>query len=361
MFNRQRLVLGNGSYDAMRERIDQASDDLEGFINFNGTSIDWPAAIEEQDNKITERIGESLGLSVISEIHGLGGADWKRIAQKGQQKKFDYGYKCADDSTYIELEAKGSCVHAGSPKNSKARTDIHEKKASLAARDAKGDGIKYKTFRYGTISVLSSNPGSTARCLLVDPAGDENEMPPRLFRLLTRIEYLHQWIAFFAPRSALAAAVSTRIADLKVAQNPFEFDGIALRDPSGMPYEIMELRKFISGQSRVSDGTAVGFSFSLSSGHGMFFLGLTQTIISETAMQDFESILKYKAPYYSRERSVECRLSKIAFEELEVAKSKISNFEELKTFVRFQLRGTIHYSEDGIAFGFLPWKNKRPN
>src|SRR5439155_25547425 len=56
-------------YHEISYQIDRALTKLSDFVDFTGKSIATPSDIGDQDRAITERIGESVGLSVISNIH----------------------------------------------------------------------------------------------------------------------------------------------------------------------------------------------------------------------------------------------------------------------------------------------------
>ena len=91
-------------YGDVGRKIGHALAELSEWVDFNGKSVSTPSDLAGQDRAITERIGESIGLSVVSHIHGLTAADWDRIPI-GRYSSFDY--QIASDGKYIiQMEAK---------------------------------------------------------------------------------------------------------------------------------------------------------------------------------------------------------------------------------------------------------------
>lgn len=92
-YNKRPGKRGYGSYEELRTNIRRALTELDGWVLFNGISICSEADALPQDIRITEKIGEAIGLSVVNRIHGLTAADWDRIPPKGGQGAppvFDY-------------------------------------------------------------------------------------------------------------------------------------------------------------------------------------------------------------------------------------------------------------------------------
>jgi len=110
LFHRKRPgKIGYRNYEELGKNIGKSLSDLEDFITFNGISIATPIDIGKQDLHITERVGESIGLSVVNRIHNISEADWDRIPETKGFKVFDYQV-ASDGTLIIQVETKGSSV-----------------------------------------------------------------------------------------------------------------------------------------------------------------------------------------------------------------------------------------------------------
>ena len=140
LFHRKRTGHPNyKSYNEISKRLYKAFQAIDEYVEFTGTSICQPE-LDQQLNEITERIGESVGLSVISRIHKMHGADWSPIPeQRGRNADPTFDYEDASDGRHlIQLETKGSSV----PNNTKLsqaiythKHEILEKKRSIRAQN----------------------------------------------------------------------------------------------------------------------------------------------------------------------------------------------------------------------------------
>ncbi|MDW7773163.1 MAG: hypothetical protein SCH71_09775 [Desulfobulbaceae bacterium] len=226
---------GYRNYEQLGGKIDKALTELEDWIVFNQSSISVPKDVKPQLISITERVGESIGLSVINRLHELTEADWDKIPEHpGRSGISTFDYQVASDGkNIVQLETKGSCVSNNSLKEnsiSNHKKNIHEKKSKIQAKESY---LYPADVRYGTITVLDYKPKSIAKCWLVDPEPYLTETPPEKLRLINRMRFFRDWISFISPRSQFASALSTRVADIEALSDPSELDGVPLRKGNG--------------------------------------------------------------------------------------------------------------------------------
>ena len=365
LFHRKRPSLTNlANYQQLSQNIYRSLNDLEDFIEFNGTSIIKPLNAGTQIEHITEHIGESIGLSLINRIHTLTEADWDKIPEshgRNAVRTFDYQIAASDGRNIIQLEAKGSSVDDN--RNKTAPIYTHKENIVSKKKDIIEKGKKYPypaSIRYGTITAVDSRKNGAVKCWLLDPDSQEISKGPKRFRLLSRMHFLYDWISFLGPQSQLATALSNRITDLETIQNPFELDGKPLLNSNNEPFYFRPFdysrrhASWFTNKSKVTDGPAGGIIFQLSK-NTLFFLGIFENLLSLAADQDFEKILEYKHKYPgSILKNVECVINKNRFHEFDIPGTLLNKENNKLRRIHFELKGQLHYSQEGIVFGLLP-------
>lgn len=348
------------SYAEVGRKIGRALAELSEWVDFNGTSISTPSNLAGQDRAITERIGESIGLSVVNHIHGLTAADWDRIPVF-QQRGFDYQY-ASDGNRVIQMEAKGCSTKDNSLKTSSVsqhKQSIAEKKEAIAGLERRSDYPYPADLRYGTITVMGESVAHPVKCLLVDPPAGSGATAAR-FRLLQRIRFVRDWISFISPRSQLASAVATRVAALERLPDPFVLEGVPLLRGNGQPFDFTPIggmlgghSSFFSVKSRITDGPAGGVAVPLPGGD-LFFLGIRETLLEQAALQKLRAISDFRAERGSLRKTVECVFTRSTFQGLRLPAEITQGARLYGNYVSFNLSGQIHYSTSGILFGVLP-------
>lgn len=365
LFHRKRLgVPRYGDYDAIGNNIHQALAILDGCIDFTGHSICTAQGVEHQLNEISEHIGESVGLSIVSRIHGLTSADWDLIEPKqgpGAPPTFDYQI-ASDGAQFIQAENKGSSVSDNNKLSPAVRTHkstITKKKKKLHILSQQGLDPYPANIRYGTITAVDPRRDGCVKCWLVDPEPEKLNRDPRHFKLLTRMRFLWAWLSLISPRSQLSSALATRLIDLETLQNPFELDNVQILRGNGKPFEFMPTNileqhsTFMAHKSHVMDGPAGGLTVQISD-DALFLLGIREDLLFTAVDQNFDKITTYKTEAGTIEKTVECVFSRHRFERLRLPPSIRKRTQESGGYFRFPLSGMIHYSDSGLAFGVLP-------
>jgi len=240
------------------------------------------------------------------------------------------------------------------------KASIIEKKVRIHNLESAKTYPYTSDLRYGTITVLDCRSNSTVKCLLLDPEPTSLDIPSTKLRLINRMRFLRDWMSFISPRSQMAAALSTRVADLETISNPFELDNVPLLKGIGEPFNLVptpdgmgETLGFLSYRSRVKDGPSCGIVTQISN-DALFFLGIRDELAVLSNKQDFDSILSYKALTATIPKTIQCVFHKRRFEKLKLPDTLIKDTSKSGDYYRFLLKGMLHYSQEGLVFGVLP-------
>jgi hypothetical protein len=356
-------ISGFANHTQIAQKWHQALDEFDGQVGFGQQSI-YVLSLDGHSTGTTERLGEAIGLSVASELHGLHQADWARIP-KAQTKTFDFRRHVASDSLHIiEVENKGSVVadvSLKSPSVSAHKKSIKDKKHEL---QEDGDG---QTVRYGTIAILSDQANSIARCWLVDPPATMRENP-RQFKILARLEYITELITLLGQRSTLAASLQTRMAALVKLRDITQLDRVQLLRGNGKEYSESTYTSggrnpWFASKSVVSDDS-VGGQIDLVSEHHFFYMGIREELVVYASRQDFAQIENYRFESESLRKSIDCLVPVGRFESRYAPELDIPEGERRRDagYISFTISAILHYTRSGLVFGVaeIPeaWKRK---
>lgn len=366
LFHRIKLgTPGYQDYDTVSRRLRRWLGAIGECIDYEGNTIRTPEGAERQLTEVSEHVGEAVGLAVMNRIHGLTEADWRPVPEhRGRRAPPSFDFQIASDGEhFVQIETKGSSVEDNRLLSEAVRAQkrkIDEKKAKLAALGKQGQDPHPASLRYGTITVVDGRKDGSVRCLLTDPPPTEADDTPQRFKLLNRVRHLRDWISFISPRSPLAAALATRLADLEAMANPFELGGVPLRRGNGEPFQFEPFSPgtrrhstFMASKSRVTDGPAGGVVVQLSD-RELLFLGIQEQLLTLATAQEFEEIARYKAEVSSINKTVECTFSAGRFRGLRLPPSVSQSAAQIGGYFHFPLRGTLRYSPEGLVFGILP-------
>lgn len=364
IWHRQRL--GSQEYAnraALRNKLDVAQNLIDGCIVFSGGSIRMPPELKTQLTEVSEHVGEAVGLSVMDRIHDMTEADWKVLPVYGGRTAppvFDFE-TASDGRRIVQLETKGSAAEDNRLLEAAVRAQkrrIADKKRKLGILGQVNQDPHPAAVRYGTITVLDRRADGNARCLLVDPDPEGLLLNPRAARLLSRVRFLRDWISFLSPRSQLAAALATRVADLEALDDPFLLNRVALLKGNGKPFEFETYdmfgrhASFFANRSRVSDGPAGGNLLQASDGT-FFFAGIREQILRLASEQNFETLERYASPVGTEFKHVECIVSEGRYRQLNIPHEIEEMASHSRGYVRFSMQGNLNYSAGGLVFGFL--------
>jgi hypothetical protein len=349
-------VNGFNDHTDLVRKWSQALVEFDGQVDFMNGSLKL-VQTEGANRGTTERLGEAIGLSVASRIHGLHQADWTRIPEaKRKTLDFWHPFTASDGVMFVQVETKGSAVENTGLKP--ASVSAH--KASIKAKKLSATPAEQRnSILYGTIGVLDHRPETTAKCWLVDPPSDLVGSPARM-RVISRLSFMAELISFLGARSSLAAALHTRLAALNALPSVSSLNRVPLLNGLARPFEsvggwiIGDHHPWFSGKSVVSDGPAGGHVFSIDAARVMF-IGIREELIGYAVSQDFDQIGEYAFPSASLEKTVDCVVPKGRFVREFSPRLKLPETVRPARdgYVRFRLPGILHYTQSGLIFGVL--------
>lgn len=363
LYYKKRLeVDGYSSHEDVAGKWHQALVEFDGQVEFSSSSLRLVSA-NNMSRGTTERLGEAIGLSVASELHGLHQADWGRIPEDNTRKTLDFQHPWAasDGRQFIEVEAKGSAAEDNdykTPSVSAHKDSIKQKKAQASKTG------QTRSHLYGVIGVLDARKTSTARCWLVDPPVESMSDPLR-YKILTRLHYIAELIAFLGARSSLSASLQTRLASLRVIEDITRLNRVPLLRGNGTEYSVetfefgMQHNPWFAGKSVVSDGPAGGQVFALDAAR-LMFIGMREQLLVFATQQDFSLVQEYAFPAATMQKRIECVVPvgrfRRDFEPLLDIPQGVSATSG--GYVRFRLGGHLHYTRSGFVLGILPVPEK---
>lgn len=364
MFTWQMDLDGFRTYVELRNQIENNLGAVNEFLSFNNGSVQANVIGNDlMQTGYTERIGVSLGLSLMNKIHSLTAADWKKIPTapgRNGHPTFDYEFPIASTGTrFIQSENKGSAIENNTDQSGTVNrhyNSIVTKKEYVRNEEARQQIQLHQNLYYGTIGVLDNRPNSNARIWLVDPPAFEIEMEPRKYRLLARLKYYLDEFTNIGVKKKITESLKKRIKEIETAKDYNQFNFVKLDDKfpvSGGYYLYMEGNVF----ANVDTNEAFGRVFLVEEKQRIvpFLLAFPKAIMRLIIRQDFESILKYEySPDFMKENiSVLIRFAKPEYFEMNLSEKLNFVFNEKSRFFETVYYGKVNHTSDGRIFGVL--------
>ena len=293
------------------------------------------------DKGITEHIGESVGMLVISHCFNILRADWNFIPESNKVKTLDCSLAVSNNGL-IELEAKGTsaiAINLSSPSSS-----ITKKKKGK--KSAKGN------YYYGTITTMDT---SNLTCYLLDPPGSDVKLDYVRLRLLNRLSYYYEVFRVIAPTSELIDILMERIELLREKNQDIKSLGrLKPKNRSQFNYSTGSQPTFFF-QSYYNDKDGVKFGgrfFYLEKGRSLF-IGVENTLLSKIVDQSVDDILTVsdELSYFEVNSLVDRNALQTTTRDHQVLEIKDKRFTNSE---RLRMRGRV-YLKNGLALGILSY------
>jgi len=237
-------------------------------------------------------VGESLSLSVVGSMFGLTSADWDTIPVM-QVSGFDFERIMTGitiGNRVIQVESKGSFVNDNTIGQPVIRTHVHnirEKKKNILAA-----GSTYShpaVIRFGVIASIDQT--QTARCLLLDPPGEELEGELHRFKIASRLEHLSFILWLLAPRAQLPRVLIGRALKWRAVNN--EEPKGSLTYPNGYAFTPANYVESYLARGKVwlEKQDVVGQLFQIDGKH-QIFIGVQGDVVRAAIKQDIQAILQ---------------------------------------------------------------------
>jgi len=348
---------GYSSYGEVSSKCHHALIELDGLVDFRNGSLGVVSSAG-MNTGTSERLGEAIGLAVISKLHNLVDADWAKIEETNKRKTLDFEYAASDGKLLIRTEAKGSATTNNGIKCSSVshhKSSVEQKK--VAERNATGG--QSSAILYGTIAVLDDRQNSLAQCWLLDPLLNL-ETSPGQFRVISRLSSIADLLSFISPRSAITIALQNRVKALKSIGNIGELDKAFLVKGDGEEFDSRSLNGFgernpwFWNKSYVIDGPAGGQVLLLSDS-SVLFIGILEELLLLAMGQSFSRVSEFRYTAGSVKKTVRCVVPVGRFQrEFSSALDGRIRVNQQGGYTSFDLGGNLHYSSGGLVFGILP-------
>ncbi|MGF6982514.1 hypothetical protein QFZ99_001991 [Paraburkholderia atlantica] len=188
-----------------------------------------------RDKDLAEKVGESVGLCVISRLHRMTDADWTRLDTLpgvNGVKTFDFEIG-SDGIRIIQVETKGSFLNDCRKKPTVVSNHANSIAGKKAAWETHPNFPQPSSIRYGTIAGIDAE--HDARCWLLDPPAEDVSTDPFDLRVAKRLGFVANSIATIAPTASLPRIIGERINQI-LSFGARSFDGVALRTRGGRQF-----------------------------------------------------------------------------------------------------------------------------
>ncbi|HBR2697756.1 TPA: hypothetical protein MA044_004313 [Klebsiella pneumoniae] len=289
--------------------------------------------------EITEHIGESVGMLLISHCFNITSADWGFISESNKAKTLDCSLAISDDAL-IELEAKGTSakvLNLSGPSNS-----ILDKKKEN--KRPKGN------YSYGSITTIDMQ---RLTCYLLDPPGTDKRLDYTRLRFINNLKYYNEVFKVIAPKSELIDVLNERIEEINSSEG-YSFDTLRPKNRYEFNYGSgNEPTFFFRSYYHERGPVKFGGRFFYINKSTTLFVGVTNDLLNRVVGQDPFNISSHD------ERvnivSINEKVNGSAFQKTQRDESDINSMDNAfgnKEGVR--VKGRV-YIKNGLALGILDY------
>lgn len=342
--NPEKYTQRNDLMSAISSATQYFIDDLE----ISNNSLRVPANSNPEAAIVMKRVGESIGLSVVSRIIGVNEADWTVIPELGV-KAFDFRY-AATTKGIVQVETKGTHSIDISKKNNNIyshASSINDKKNEMSTNSKHpypGD------YNYGTIAFCPKGGNKNLKCYLLDPPSGSSRERLAEAILAKKLGFYYRFMNFISPDSKLINLLHERtlaFADGKLNLNTAKKLDYYGTSKSGDFDESF----FLNKKTIKLNGLRVsGDWFHLKKNY-IVFIGIKNSIINDIVLQSNEKLsqLKYETFSHNKEIifNIQTGYQKQQLKRLQEENGNIYNSKVLKT------KGNITLLASGVAIGIL--------
>jgi hypothetical protein len=346
--NQDKYTQRNDLIRAISSATQYFIDDLE----ISSNSLRVPTDSNPEAAIVMKRVGESIGLSVVSRIIGVNEADWIVIPELGI-KAFDFRYAVTAKGI-VQVEAKGSCSTDISSKNNNIyshASSISDKKEEMSTNSEHpylGD------YNYGTIAFCPKGGTENLKCYLLDPPSGSSKTSLEEAMLSKKLGFYYKIMSFISPESKLITLLGERIIDFTEGELKIDM-------AKKLPYyrknssDNFDDLFFLNKKHIKIDGTKIsGDWFHLKENY-IAFIGMENSIINDIVSQKIENLLTHKSSSLSRNKEITFKIL-TGYQRLQLKKLQNEN-ENINVLKVLKAKGDITLLESGIAIGILKVMN----
>ena len=344
------------SFSSILENIDNLFGQVNIYTEFDPKTGRFKSVYinNNEQNHISESIGCGGVLSVLSAIYGLTQADWQRIDIQGH-KDFDFDSAVVEDfNKMLVVEAKGSIVI-----DNTLKTNLSNHKSSIKAKKENED-FKRKYSRgadllIGGITAIDLN--NHAKVYLVDPpmSSDLSKEFRFKIKILKRLTYYLDWLTIISSRSYLTIALKNRVNVIKKSDSIEFLNSIMLVNSND---EVLKMRETSYESKSNIDKNIIG-KLHIINYNKAVFIGLPSELYDLIAIQNFESISKYKTESTIENKKINLRISNRDAESFSSIKNLNFDYKKNKSgFFEFIVEdATIFQNSAGLNYSILTPEN----
>lgn len=319
-------------------------DDLEITSN----SIRVPENSNPETAIVMKRVGESIGLSVVSRIIGVNEADWTVIPELNI-KAFDFRYAVTSKGI-VQVETKGSNSTDISSKNNNIYAhakSINEKKNEMSTNS---EHTYVGDYNYGTIAFCPKGGTANLKCYLLDPPSGSSKENSQEAILARKLGFYYRFMSFISPDSKLINLLSERVIDLA--------DGkLSVNSAKELPYNSSRNKNnfdesfFLYKKTIKIGGLNISGDWFHLKGNYIAFVGIKNSIVNDIVLQKIKALSSFKSEVLSHNKEITFNITTgYQKRQLKRLQEESGGFFDSKVL---KAKGNITLLESGVAIGIL--------
>lgn len=340
MFREQKQESGWRTYDELVKHLPPRIQIFEQYFDLSCREVvSRFKQSDDTDIKLTESAGVGASLALVSYLYGLIEADWEKIPV-ARVKDLDFEV-AATQKEIVEVEAKGAIVSDTLHKTeiSQRATHIREKKITQRANQNKNTLI-------GVIVSFPKQAGQDVVCRLLDPDGEDIEIPPAKYKLLARLRFYYRAIRTISHAHFLIALIN-RISELEKLRAYEELDQLPLLNIDGEIFNTPASLRI--SRSTVGDDFAFGEIVPLGNGE-FYYYGLVFSIINLLIKQSFSDITNFNVqPTVLGDVRIVASIRKSELTAFGLDKRELREIEG--SYYRLSMHGNLSVTSSGRVIG----------
>lgn len=329
--------------------IHRAAYELESFIAYSNSNLHiWPG-VSVMPVSVIERIGEAIGLSVISYVNEVTHADWVPVPILNVQA-CDY-YLGYTKNGAVQVETKGAIVGDREYKES----NVSQAKGSIIGKKNQTNKtplVQYPCdYLYGTITCLDDDNRRMIKCWMVDPESVKVNYNLTKKRFSTRLNNALNIFEMVSPESKVTHRLKQVLREIDNDVDIKNLSNEPLIGDNGDASLERTAIQFFYRKSEVNNKTKDKGIWGVLDNQTLYFIGVKQDLVELVIKQNVNDLINYSREKITEEVKVTCKvLTKTDVKEyLKLTGKHVTEGEGIS----FEANGKIFTSSFGMIFGIL--------
>lgn len=337
------------SRQSLSEEIQRAAYELESHLGYSNNNLHiWPG-VNVMPVDITEKMGESVGLCVVSHINEVTHADWTPIPIYNV-KACDY-YLGYTNHGAIQVETKGAIVNDRNYKE----TNVSQAKKSIISKKKQTRSVPLTNFPcdylYGTITCLDPDATRKVKCWILDPESNHINYDLKKNNFFTRLVNYLNVFEIVSPDSKITHRLRNVINEININFEESHLENLPMLTEKGSENFARAAKQFFYRKSEVDNLSKDKGVWGVIDENTLYFIGVKEDLVQTIVKQDVNEILNYSRKTITEEVTVNCKV----LTQADVGQFWALSQEEVSVNagISFEARGTIFTSSHGMIFGIL--------